>query len=192
MIAQDYTSKDKAKDVYSLLNEFVGDLVVALKLPDNAEKAISEPKTYQVGRILYKFAYSIIAITLVRFLELYEFIKQHNLLPKEHRAKYNAFCSSIKSKPIKKVRHSLVAHNIDKDLKRKLSPLKTMRLLYELDPDDKFFDWVKTYCVPNIETLRSDILSYHSLDTKVIHDEELRTIEEFEKMRNERKRENAW
>jgi len=189
---QDYTPKDKAKDVYLLLNEFVGDLSVASWLPDIAKKAISEPKNYQVGRILNKFAYSIIAITLVRFLELFEFIEQHNLFPKEHRAKYKAFCSSIKSKPIEKVRHSLVAHNIDKDLKRKLSPYETAKFTYQLDPDGKFFDWVKTYCIPNIEALRSDILSHHSLDVKAIHDEELRTIEEFEKeMRNKGKRENA-
>ncbi|MBI5748844.1 MAG: hypothetical protein HZA00_06910 [Nitrospinae bacterium] len=179
-IAQDYTSKDKVKDVYLLLNEFVGDIVIASRLPDIANKGISKPETYQVGRILYKFAISMIAITLVRFLELFEFIGKHNLLPKDHRTKYKTFCNSIKSKPIEKIRHSLVAHNLDKDLKWKLPVCETIKLLYELDPDGKFFDWVKTYCIPNIEALRSDILSYHSLDMRIIHDEELRLLKEFE------------
>jgi len=102
MIAQDYTSKDKAIDIYHWLNEFVGDLSVASWLPDIAKKAISEPKNYQVGRILNKFAYSIIAITLVRFLELFEFIEQHNLFPKEHRAKYKAFAVALKVNQLKR------------------------------------------------------------------------------------------
>ena len=164
-----------AIDAYKLLNEMVGDLSVASRLPEFSRYKIFKDSP-TIARRIRKFSDIIIVITLVKFLEWDRYFS--GLLSDVGRKEARELARHIRRKKMKALRDKLMAHIIDKETKRPLTFNEKEKLFREsgFESVDSFCDWVKSRCTPTIESVRTSILQKYSLEENEIFDQEKEVI----------------
>jgi len=167
--------KPLAIDAFKLINEMVGDLSVASRLPElmNLEifRRLFEGSPVFVGRIR-KFSDIIMIITLAKFLEWDKAFSK--LLSDEGRSISRELTGHINRKKIKALRNKVVAHVTGKEAKVPLTDQEKETLFREsgFESVESFGEWVQKNCIPTLELIRTSISQKYTLDEDQIFAEE--------------------
>ncbi len=132
--------KERAIQAWRLLNDFVGDIVAATRVPEAMER--SRILNQRALRVTNRMCFSHLIITLSKWAELYE--RYASLIPEDCQSACRDLRKEINRRKIRGFRNKCVGHIWDKDVKRPLTEQELdnyINAIVDNNPDT-FLEWL--------------------------------------------------
>ncbi len=132
--------KEKAIQAWRLLNDFVGDIIAATRVPEALEQ--SGILDQRALRVTNRMCFSHMIITLSKWAELYE--RYASLIPEDCRPACKELRKEIDRRKIRGFRNKCVGHIWDKDVNRPLTEGELDSYINDIVGDDPlvFVEWL--------------------------------------------------
>lgn len=166
------TDRATALDAIDTLNDLIGDLVAATRVPGDYHEM------YRAGRLrpeqmstVQKMCISHLVLAFAKLLEFWD--RYHHLVPERHRSDLKSLNATLKSRGVEEFRNTVAGHIWDRKRQRPLRHSEIMEKLSTLTGGKlgEFLRWVNnpqgnTY--PNtvlsvVETLRDSLVAEHRI-----------------------------
>jgi hypothetical protein len=136
-------SKERADEAFCILNDFIGDLVTAVR----ASEYFNSPKfkagaSDKVHRLCNKMASSFLFVTLAKWIEFYDYYKV--LIPEEIKGKCKQLRNELERRGVRKFRNEVVGHIWSDKHDRPLMPKEIEELGRAITNGDEmaFLKWI--------------------------------------------------